>query len=71
MNHLEDLLEHLEEEEIELNEVLQKYCSQELLLREELEAIQAEFNGTALKSSARAISGPATWGQQHITVKVC
>jgi DNA repair exonuclease SbcCD ATPase subunit len=70
MNHLEVLLEHLEEEETELNEVLQKYCSQELLLREELEAIQEEFNGTAPKSSARTISGPATWGRQHITVKV-
>lgn len=70
-NHLEDLLEHLEEEEAELNEVLQKYCGQELLLREELEAIQAEFNGTAPKSSARALPGPATWGRQHVTVEVC
>lgn len=62
---------HLEVEENELNEVLQKYCSQELLLREELEAIQAEFNGTAPFSSARVLPGPATWGRQQVTVEVC
>jgi len=69
-NHLEDLLERLQEEETHLNEALQRYSTQELLLRDELEAIQVEFNGTEPISSRRTLAEPATWDHQYDAVEV-
>jgi len=68
-NHLEDLLERLQEEETHLNEALQRYSTQELLLRDELEAIQVEFNGTEPISSRRTLAEPATWDHQYDAVE--